>query len=46
MTDPIPFRPRRATLRVAGRDYAIKNDWFEIDESGTKITLTPGGEDA
>jgi hypothetical protein len=30
----------------AGRDYAVEKGWLAIDESGTRITLTPEGEDA
>lgn len=30
----------------AGRDYAIEKNWLTIDISGTRITLTPDGEDA
>ena len=30
----------------AGRDFAIAKGWLVIDISGTRITLTPEGEDA
>jgi hypothetical protein len=30
----------------AGRDYAIAQGWLVIDISGTRITVTPEGEDA
>lgn len=30
----------------AGRDYAIAKGWLTIDESGTRITITPEGEEA
>lgn len=30
----------------AGRDYAIDKGWLCIDGSGTRITVTPEGEDA
>lgn len=29
-----------------GMNYAVEKDWLAIDESGTRITLTPEGEDA
>jgi hypothetical protein len=29
-----------------GRDYAIAKGWISIDGSGTRITVTPEGEDA
>ncbi|CEG07010.1 hypothetical protein BN961_00391 [Afipia felis] len=30
----------------AGRDYAINKGWLTIDESGSRIMITPEGEDA
>lgn len=30
----------------AGRDFAIDQGWISIDGSGTRITVTPEGEDA
>ena len=27
----------------AGRDFAVANSWFRIDESGTRIFILPDG---
>jgi len=38
----------RSTVASYGldRDYAVAKGWLVVDESGSRITLTPVGEDA
>jgi hypothetical protein len=33
-------------MYVTGRDFAIDKGWLMIDGSGTRVTITPEGEDA
>jgi hypothetical protein len=33
-------------MYVAGRDYGIDKGWLMVDGSGTRVTITPEGEDA
>ena len=33
-------------MYVVGRDFAIDKGWLMIDGSGTRVTITPEGEDA
>jgi hypothetical protein len=30
---------------VAGRDYAVAQGWFEVDQSGTRVILLQAGAD-